>query len=119
MVHSPSSIGGETTMSGLLANRVAIVTGAAGGLGRAHALALAQHGARVVVNDLDAEGAAQVCREIASVGGEALTDSANVQNLDQVEEMVAQAIARWGQVDILVNNAGILRDKTFAKIDLA
>jgi NAD(P)-dependent dehydrogenase (short-subunit alcohol dehydrogenase family) len=106
-------------MSGLLTNRVAIVTGAAGGLGRAHALALAQHGARVVVNDLDADGAAQVCREIASLGGEALSDGANVQNLGQVEEMVAQAIARWGQVDILVNNAGILRDKTFAKIDLA
>jgi NAD(P)-dependent dehydrogenase (short-subunit alcohol dehydrogenase family) len=106
-------------MSGLLGNRVAIVTGAGRGLGRAHALALAQHGARVVVNDLDADGAAQVCREIASLGGEALTDSANVQDPGQVEETVARAIARWGQVDILVNNAGILRDKTFAKIDLA
>jgi NAD(P)-dependent dehydrogenase (short-subunit alcohol dehydrogenase family) len=106
-------------MSGLLSNRVAIVTGAGRGLGRSHALALAQHGARVVVNDLDAEGAAQVCREIASLGGEALTDNANVQDLGQVEGMVAQAITRWGQVDILVNNAGILRDKTFAKIDLA
>jgi NAD(P)-dependent dehydrogenase (short-subunit alcohol dehydrogenase family) len=106
-------------MSGLLANRVAIITGAGRGLGRAHALALARAGARVVVNDLDAEGAHQVCREIASLGGEALSDSGNVQDLDQVEQMVARAIARWGQVDILVNNAGILRDKTFAKIDLA
>ena len=106
-------------MSGLLGNRVAIVTGAGRGLGRSHALALAQHGARVVVNDLDTEGATQVCREIASLGGEALTDSANVQDVGQVEEMVAQAIGRWGRVDILVNNAGILRDKTFAKIDLA
>jgi NAD(P)-dependent dehydrogenase (short-subunit alcohol dehydrogenase family) len=106
-------------MSGLLGNRVAIVTGAGRGLGRSHALALAQHGARVVVNDLDTEGATQVCREIASLGGEALTDSANVQEMGQVEEMVARAIARWGQVDILVNNAGILRDRTFAKIDLA
>jgi NAD(P)-dependent dehydrogenase (short-subunit alcohol dehydrogenase family) len=106
-------------MSGLLSNRVAIVTGAGRGLGRAHALALAQHGARVVINDLDAEGAAQVCREIASLGGEALADNANVQDLGQVEEMVTRAIARWGQVDILVNNAGILRDRTFAKIDLA
>lgn len=106
-------------MSGLLTDRVAIVTGAGRGLGRAHALALAQHGARVIVNDLDAEGASQVCREIASLGGEALTDSANVQDLGQVEEMVSRAIARWGKVDILVNNAGILRDKTFAKIDLA
>jgi NAD(P)-dependent dehydrogenase (short-subunit alcohol dehydrogenase family) len=106
-------------MSGLLSNRVAIVTGAGRGLGRAHALALAQHGARVVINDLDAEGATQVCREIASLGGEALADNANVQDLGQVEEMVTRAITRWGQVDILVNNAGILRDKTFAKIDLA
>jgi NAD(P)-dependent dehydrogenase (short-subunit alcohol dehydrogenase family) len=106
-------------MSGLLSNRVAIVTGAGRGLGRAHALALAQHGARVVINDLGAEGAAQVCREIASLGGEALADNANVQDLGQVEEMVTRAITRWGQVDILVNNAGILRDKTFAKIDLA
>jgi NAD(P)-dependent dehydrogenase (short-subunit alcohol dehydrogenase family) len=106
-------------MSGLLSNRVAIVTGAGRGLGRAHALALAQHGARVVINDLDAEGAAQVCREIASLGGEALADNANVQDLGQVEQMVTRAITRWGQVDILVNNAGILRDKTFAKIDLA
>src|SRR5215471_2315099 len=112
MVHSHRTRG-KTTMSGLLTHRVAIVTGAGRGLGRAHALALAQQGARVVVNDLDADGASQVCREIASLGGEALSDSANVQDVGQVDEMVAQAIGRWGQVDILVNNAGILRDKTF------
>jgi len=106
-------------MSGLLCNRVAIVTGAGKGLGRAHALALAQQGARVVINDLDVEGADHVCREIAGLGGEALSSGANVQDLGQVEAMVARAIDRWGQVDILVNNAGILRDKTFAKIDLA
>jgi NAD(P)-dependent dehydrogenase (short-subunit alcohol dehydrogenase family) len=106
-------------MSGLLANRVAIITGAGRGLGRAHALALARSGARIVVNDLDAESAGQVCYEITYAGGEAISNNANVQDLNQVEAMVAQALRRWGQVDILVNNAGILRDKTFAKIDLA
>src|SRR3569833_1072940 len=119
MIHCCPKQLGDPTMSGLLGNRVAIVTGGGKGLGRAHALALAQHGARVVVNDLDADGAAQVCREIASFGGEAFSDDANVQDLARVEEMVARAINRWGQVDILVSNAGILRDKTFAKIDLA
>jgi NAD(P)-dependent dehydrogenase (short-subunit alcohol dehydrogenase family) len=105
-------------MSALLANRVAIVTGAGRGLGRSHALALAHSGARVVVNDLDAAAANEVCREIESRGAEAISNNANVKDLKAVEAMVAQAIARWGQVDILVNNAGILRDKTFAKIDL-
>jgi NAD(P)-dependent dehydrogenase (short-subunit alcohol dehydrogenase family) len=105
-------------MRPLLANRVAIVTGAGRGLGRSHALALARSGARVVVNDLDADAADEVCREIESLGGQAFSHRANVQNLKAIEEMVAQAIARWGQVDILVNNAGILRDKSFAKIDL-
>jgi NAD(P)-dependent dehydrogenase (short-subunit alcohol dehydrogenase family) len=106
-------------MSELLANRVAIITGAGRGLGRAHALAMARSGARLVVNDLDAEAARQVCYEITCSGGDALSNAANVQDLKQVQDMVAQAIGRWGQVDILVNNAGILRDKTFAKIDLA
>jgi len=106
-------------MSGLLANRVAIVTGAGRGLGRAHALAIAQNGARVVVNDVDATAAGEVCSEIMGRGGQAITHSANIQDLRAVEDMVAQAIGRWGQLDILVNNAGILRDKTFAKIDLA
>jgi NAD(P)-dependent dehydrogenase (short-subunit alcohol dehydrogenase family) len=106
-------------MQGLLADRVAIVTGAGRGLGRAHALAMARHGARVLVNDLDAAAAEGVCREIAALGGEALADAANVQDSPAVERMVAAALRRWGQVDILVNNAGILRDRTFAKLDLA
>jgi NAD(P)-dependent dehydrogenase (short-subunit alcohol dehydrogenase family) len=102
----------------LLADRVAIVTGAGKGLGRSHALMLARYGAKVVVNDFDANAANAVCAEIQSAGGAALAHSASVQDLPRVEAMVAEAIARWGQVDILVNNAGILRDKTFAKIDL-
>lgn len=106
-------------MTQLLADRVAIVTGAGQGLGRAHALALARHGAKVVVNDLDAVAADAVCAEIHRSGGKAMANAAGVQDLPRVQAMVAEAIDRWGQVDILVNNAGILRDKTFAKIDLA
>jgi NAD(P)-dependent dehydrogenase (short-subunit alcohol dehydrogenase family) len=106
-------------MTRLLADRVAIVTGAARGLGRAHALALARHGARVLINDLDTAAAEAVCAEIAGSGGEALTDGADVRDAAAVEAMVAAALGRWGRVDILVNNAGILRDRTFAKLDLA
>ncbi len=106
-------------MSGLLSQRVAIVTGAGRGLGRAHALALARSGARVLVNDLDAPSARQICEQITGLGGEALDSTANVQDVHAVEAMVACALQRWGRVDILVNNAGILRDRTFAKLDLA
>ncbi len=109
-------------------DRVAIVTGAGNGLGRTHALGLAARGAKVVVNDLggarDGTGgslsAAQtVVEEIKAAGGEAIANGANVTDYAQVEAMVAQAMETWGRVDILVNNAGILRDKTFAKMDLA
>ncbi len=108
--------------------RVAIVTGAGGGLGRQHALALAKRGAKVLVNDLggavDGSGgsvsAAQaVVDEIRAAGGEALANGASVTDFAAVEAMVQQAIAAWGRVDILVNNAGILRDKSFAKMDMA
>jgi len=105
-------------MPGLLADRVAMVTGAGRGLGRAHALALARHGARVLVNDLDATAAEEVCRDIVRLGGDALADCTNVQDSPAVEAMVAGALRRWGQIDILVNNAGILRDRSFAKLDL-
>lgn len=105
-------------------DRVAIVTGAGGGLGRSHALALARRGARVVVNDLgscadgsgmSSEAARAVVAEIEAAGGEAMANGANVARYDEVEAMVADTIERWGRVDILVNNAGILRDKSFAK----
>ena len=101
-----------------LSGRVAIVTGAGGGLGREHALLLAKRGARVVVNELDATAAGRVVAEIESAGGEAVAAAASVTDATAVEAMVADAIARWGQVDILVNNAGILRDKSFAKMGL-
>ena len=105
-------------------DRVAIVTGAGAGLGRAHALALAARGARVLVNDLgDASGhsaAAQaVVDEIEAAGGQALANGASVTDAAGVAAMVAQVMAAWGRVDILVNNAGILRDKSFAKMSIA
>ena len=111
-----------------LSGRVAIVTGAGGGLGRAHAMLLAERGAKVMVNDLGAgvnggvgslAAAEAVVAEIIERGGEAMTNGASVADLDQVDAMVEDVMARWGRVDILVNNAGILRDKTFAKMDMA
>ncbi len=101
-----------------LDNRVAIVTGAGGGLGRCHALALARRGAKVVVNDLDAASAERVAMEIRRAGGAAIGVRASVTDPEAVAAMVGQAIGEWGQVDILVNNAGILRDKSFAKMTL-
>ncbi|WP_339933171.1 SDR family NAD(P)-dependent oxidoreductase [uncultured Brevundimonas sp.] len=107
--------------------RVAIVTGAGGGLGRSHALALAARGARVVVNDLggarDGSGgsssaADSVVAEIMALGGEAMANAASVTDAAAVQTMVEATMARWGRIDILVNNAGVLRDKTFAKMDL-
>ena len=109
-------------MSGSLKGRVAIVTGAGGGLGRAHAIALAKHGARVVVNDLaadrDGSGAGAVADAIRRAGGEAIVNGGNVTSFGDMEAMVKQAVDTWGRVDILVNNAGILRDKSFAKMTL-
>jgi NAD(P)-dependent dehydrogenase (short-subunit alcohol dehydrogenase family) len=105
-------------MSIRLDGQVAIVTGAGRGLGRAHALALAERGAKIVVNDLAAADAQQVAGEIVSAGGSALAHACTVADNDQVEAMVRQTMEHWGRVDILVNNAGILRDKSFHKMSL-
>ena len=99
--------------------RVAIVTGAGAGLGRCHALGLAARGCRVVVADLAAEQAGAVAAEIGAAGGEAMAVTCDVADEGAVIDMVAQVIARWGRVDIVVNNAGILRDKSFAKMEMA
>jgi NAD(P)-dependent dehydrogenase (short-subunit alcohol dehydrogenase family) len=106
--------------------RVAIVTGAGGGLGRAYALELARRGAKVVINDLggarDGSGASdsaqKVVEEIEAAGGAAMANGSSVTDLGQVEAMVARAKERWGAVHILINNAGILRDKSFAKMTM-
>lgn len=100
-----------------LNGRVAIVTGAGGGLGRAHALLLASKGARVVVNDLG-EAANAVVDEIHAAGGQARAVQCSVADAGAVQAMADSVLADWGRIDILVNNAGILRDKSFAKMAL-
>lgn len=108
-------------------DQVVIVTGSGNGLGKSHALEFARRGARVVVNDLggslDGSGgssaaAMEVVDEIHRNGGDAIANGANVTQYAEVEQMVAEAVSSWGRVDVLINNAGILRDKTFAKMEL-
>ena len=107
-------------------DKVAVVTGAGGGIGKEHAIELAKSGAKVVVNDLggsvDGSGASDAANEVVelikSEGGEAIANGASVTDLAAVKAMVAQTMDEWGRIDILVNNAGILRDKSFHKVSL-
>jgi len=101
-----------------LEGRIAIVTGSGGGLGRAHALFLARHGAKVAVNDLARETAEQMASEIIAAGGQAMAIPTSVTDEAGVAGMVEAVMDRWGRVDILVNNAGILRDKSFANMSM-
>lgn len=109
-------------------NRVAIVTGAGGGLGRAYALELAARGAKVVVNDFGgsrdgtggaSEAAEKVVAEIRAKGGEAIADAGNVTKFEDMQALAKRAVEEFGRIDILINNAGILRDKSFAKMEMA
>jgi NAD(P)-dependent dehydrogenase (short-subunit alcohol dehydrogenase family) len=108
-------------------DRVAIVTGAGGGLGRAYALELARRGAKVVVNDLGgsrdgtghSDAALKVVEEIEAAGGTAMSNGGSVTEYEQMVEMVAKAKEKWGGVHVLINNAGILRDKSFAKMEMS
>jgi len=95
--------------------RVAIVTGGGNGLGRAHSLALAARGTRVVVVDL--AGADSVANEIIAAGGQAMAATASVSDREAVAAFVERAMGAYGRIDILINNAGILRDKSFAKME--
>jgi NAD(P)-dependent dehydrogenase (short-subunit alcohol dehydrogenase family) len=108
--------------------KVAIVTGAGGGLGRAHALELARRAAKVVVNDLggsmdgsggSSEAAQKVVAEIKAAGGEAIANGASVTDDAGVAGLIQQTMDQWGRIDILIANAGILRDKSFSKIEIA
>ena len=109
-------------------DKVAIVTGAGGGLGRCHALELARRGAKVVVNDLggsadgsggSSEMADKVVAEITAAGGEAIANGSSVTDDAGVANMVKDTMDKWGRIDVLINNAGVLRDKSFTKMEIS
>ena len=108
-------------------NKVVIVTGSGGGLGRCHALQFAQRGAKLVINDLggavdgsggSSEAADKVVQEIKDMGGEAISNGSSVTDKEGVQKLVDDAMSAYGRIDVLVNNAGVLRDKSFAKVTL-
>jgi len=113
-------------MGKLCEDRVCIVTGAARGIGRAYALMLAEHGARVIVNDLggardgvgaDLSPAEEVVEEIRAAGGEAVASGADVSDFEQAKAMIQQAVDTYGRLDVLINNAGILRDRMLVNME--
>jgi len=99
-----------------LTDKVAVVTGAGRGLGKAYAIAMAKEGARVVVNDIEFESAQAVVKEIQDMGGEAAANGSDVSKWEEGKDIVEAAIGTWGRIDILVNNAAILRDRTIWKM---
>ena len=115
-------------MSGINEGRVVVITGAGNGIGRAHALAFAAEGAKVVVNDLggardgsgsDAGAAEQVAREIIAAGGEAVANTDDISSFEGAGNLIQQAVDSFGGLDVLVNNAGILRDRMMVNMDEA
>ncbi len=113
---------------GLLDGKVVVITGAGGGIGRAHARLMAGEGAKIVVNDLggardgsagEGSPADKVVEEIRAAGGTAVANHENVASAEGASALVKAAVSAYGQVDVLVNNAGILRDKSFLKMDEA
>ncbi|HEV3475734.1 MAG TPA: SDR family NAD(P)-dependent oxidoreductase, partial [Actinomycetota bacterium] len=96
-----------------LEGKVAVVTGAGRGIGRATAVRFAQEGASVVVNDVDPDPAEETAAAVKEAGGQALVSTENTVELDQARDMMNRAAENFGKIDILINNAGITRDKTF------
>src|SRR5690349_10199274 len=111
----------------LLDGKVALITGAGHGIGRATARLFAEHGARLVINDLggardgsgeDQSAADELVKELSALGAQAVANYANIATPDGAASCVAQALSAFGALDVLINNAGIVRDKTLLKMDL-
>ena len=107
----------EEAYLGLLERKVAVVTGAGRGIGRATALRFAQEGAAVVINDVDPDPGEETAQLVKEAGGQAAVSTDNTVNLDEAGQMMERAAGQFGKIDIVVNNAGITRDKTFHNMD--